>query len=70
MNRDTFRGQWRQMQGEMKRRWGKLTDDELTEVEGNVDKFVGKLQEHYGYGREQAEREFDDFLATHPEPVR
>ena len=66
MNRDTFGGQWRQMQGEMKRRWGKLTDDELTEIEGNADKFLGKLQEHYGYGREQAEREFDDFLATHP----
>jgi uncharacterized protein YjbJ (UPF0337 family) len=66
MNRDTFRGQWRQIQGEMKRHWGKLTDDELTEIEGNADKFVGKLQEHYGYGREQAEREFDTFLATHP----
>lgn len=66
MNRDTFGGQWREMQGEMKRRWGKLTDDDLTEIEGNAEKFVGKLQKHYGYGRDQANREFDEFLATRP----
>jgi uncharacterized protein YjbJ (UPF0337 family) len=54
------------MQGEMKRRWGKLTDDDLTEIEGNAEKFVGKLQKHYGYGRDQADREFDEFLATRP----
>lgn len=69
MNRDTWRGQWRQMQGEIKQRWGKLTDDDLTKVEGDVDKFIGKLQEHYGYGRERAEREFNDFLATKPDAV-
>src|SRR5207244_1123927 len=69
MNTDTLKGQWKQMQGEIKGRWGKFTDDELTQIEGNFDKLVGKLQEHYGYEREQAAREINDFLVKHPEPL-
>ncbi len=70
MNRDTLKGQWKQLQGEAKRQWGKLTDDELTEVEGNFDKLSGKLQERYGYHREQAEREVDTWLSRHSEPMK
>jgi uncharacterized protein YjbJ (UPF0337 family) len=69
MNRDTLKGQWKQLQGEVKKRWGKLTDDDLTQMSGHYDKVVGKLQERYGYQRERAEKEIDDFLETHPEPV-
>ena len=69
MNRDTLQGQWKQMQGDIKRRWGKLTNDELTQISGNFDKLVGKIQERYGYQRDQAEREINDFLDKHPEPV-
>ena len=69
MNRDTLNGQWKQLQGDIKRRWGKLTDDELTQISGNFDKLVGKIQERYGYQREQAEREINEFLDKHPEPV-
>ena len=69
MNRDTLKGQWKQLQGDIKRRWGKLTDDELTQISGNFDKLVGKIQERYGYQREQAEREINEFLDKHPEPV-
>jgi uncharacterized protein YjbJ (UPF0337 family) len=69
MNRDTLKGQWKQIQGDVKTRWGKLTDDELTQVSGNFDKLVGKIQERYGYQREQAEREINDFLDKHPEPA-
>ena len=69
MNRDTLKGQWKQMQGDIKRRWGKLTDDELTQISGNFDKLVGKIQERYGYQREQAEREINEFFDKHPEPV-
>jgi uncharacterized protein YjbJ (UPF0337 family) len=69
MNRDTFKGQWKQFQGEMKTQWGKLTDDEWTEAEGNFEKLSGKIQERYGYAKDQAEREIDDFLARHHEPV-
>jgi len=69
MNRDTMKGQWKQMKGEVKRRWGMLTDDELDQVEGNFDKLVGRIQERYGYQREQAEREINDFLNTYHEPA-
>jgi uncharacterized protein YjbJ (UPF0337 family) len=69
MNRDTLKGQWKQMKGEAKRRWGKLTDDELDQVEGSFDKLVGRIQERYGYQRDQAEREIDEFLTTHTEPI-
>ena len=69
MNKDTFQGQWKQMQGEVKRRWSKLTDDELGQIEGNFDKFVGRIQERYGYQKEQAEREINEFLSGYKEPV-
>jgi uncharacterized protein YjbJ (UPF0337 family) len=62
-------GQWKQMKGEAKRRWGKLTDDELDQVEGSFDKLVGRIQERYGYQRDQAEREADEFLTTYKDPV-
>ncbi len=47
MNRDTFKGQWNQFKGELKRQWGKFTDDDLLPIEGDYDKFVGKVQERY-----------------------
>ncbi len=48
MNSDTFKGQWNQFKGELKRQWGKFTDDDLLQIEGNYDKFIGKVQERYG----------------------
>lgn len=48
MNADTFQGKWGQFKGELKRQWGKFTDDDLTQIEGNYDKFLGKVQERYG----------------------
>jgi uncharacterized protein YjbJ (UPF0337 family) len=70
MNRDVMQGQWKQMKGEVKRRWGMLTDDDFDQVEGNFDKLVGRIQERYGYERHQAESEINDFLNTYHEPVR
>jgi uncharacterized protein YjbJ (UPF0337 family) len=46
-------------EGEVKEWWGKLTDDDLTRVDGNRDKLVGLLQERYGYAKERAEQEID-----------
>ncbi|HLX63438.1 MAG TPA: CsbD family protein [Planctomycetota bacterium] len=57
MNKDIAAGKWKQMQGRFKQWWGKLTDDDIETIEGNYDKLVGKLQERYGYSREQAEQE-------------
>ncbi len=62
MNSDILQGKWNQFKGDVKRQWGKLTDDDLTRIEGNYDKFVGVLQERYGYERERAERELDAYL--------
>jgi len=59
-----FQGQWKQLKGEITRQWGKLTDDEVDEINGNVEKFTGLLQERYGYSREQAERDFDNWLTA------
>lgn len=66
MNKDTLAGQWKQLMGEIKLRWGGLTDDDLTQAEGSYDKLVGRLQERYGYAREEAQREVDSFLAQYP----
>ncbi len=65
MNRDILSGKWQQLRGEIKRQWGKLTDDELDEASGTFDIVAGRIQERYGYTRERAERELDAFLDEH-----
>jgi len=55
MNKDVFEGKWKQVRGEAKVWWGKLTDDDLDKVGGQFDVFAGLLQQKYGYSREQAE---------------
>lgn len=69
MNRDILKGRWKQMKGEIKNWWGKLTDDDLDRIEGNTEKLAGILQEHYGYTKEEAEREIDRRLREY-EPER
>jgi uncharacterized protein YjbJ (UPF0337 family) len=59
MNNDVFEGKWKQIQGEAKAWWGKLTDDDLKRASGKFDVFVGLLQEKYGYTRERASEEID-----------
>ncbi len=65
MNWDQIQGNWKQIKGEAQVQWGKLTDDDLDQVEGDHQKLVGKLQERYGYAKEEAEREVDEFIAKH-----
>jgi uncharacterized protein YjbJ (UPF0337 family) len=66
MNQDVLKGKWLQMKGEVRRQWGKLTDDDLDQIEGNAEIMAGKLQERYGWGRDEARREIDDFLRRQP----
>jgi len=66
MNADVLKGQWHQLKGEVKSRWGKLTDDDLDRASGDAEKLIGRIQERYGYARDQAQREVDDFFAQHP----
>lgn len=55
MNKDEFSGQWKQIRGQARQWWGKLTDDDLERVGGQWEQLVGILQEKYGYTREAAE---------------
>lgn len=64
MNSDQFEGKWKQLKGNVKQRWGKLTDDDITTLSGKKDELVGKLQERYGITREQAQREADEWAAA------
>jgi uncharacterized protein YjbJ (UPF0337 family) len=57
MNNNVFQGKWIQMRGQAKVWWGKLTDDDLEKVGGNIEKLTGVLQEKYGYTQQQAEDE-------------
>ena len=61
VNTDIFQGKWKQIRGEARELWGDLTDDELEQINGSMDKLVGKLQEKYGYTREKAQKEADSF---------
>jgi uncharacterized protein YjbJ (UPF0337 family) len=61
MNRDTLKGQWTQLKGKVREQWGKLTDDEIDQMQGNAEILIGKIQERYGRSREEAEREFDSW---------
>lgn len=66
MNMDQMKGKWTQMKGSVKTQWGKLTDDEVTQVDGNIDKLVGLVQERYGYAKERAQEEVDGFFKRQP----
>src|SRR4029450_9295206 len=57
MNSDVFGGKWKQMRGQVKEWWGKLTDDDLDVIDGTMDKLAGALQERYGWEREEVDRE-------------
>lgn len=65
MNSDTLQGQWKQLRGNIKATFGKLTDDDLLQADGNVDKMQGALQERYGYTKEQAQAEWHKFSQKH-----
>ncbi len=64
MNTDTLAGNWKQLKGKVKERWGKFTDDDVKVIEGRKDQLIGRLQERYGYTREEAEREANDFCSN------
>ena len=64
MNKHTLEGNWKQMKGKVKEQWAKLTDDDMTHIEGKRDRLVGKIQERYGHQRDEAEKAVDGFLAS------
>jgi uncharacterized protein YjbJ (UPF0337 family) len=61
MNEDRIKGQWKQLHGKLKARWGKLTEDDLKVADGNAEYLVGKLQERYGIAKDEAQKQIREF---------
>jgi uncharacterized protein YjbJ (UPF0337 family) len=61
MNEDTIKGQWKQLAGKLKEKWGKLTDDDLKRAEGNTEYLTGRVQERYGIAKDEAEKQVKEF---------
>jgi uncharacterized protein YjbJ (UPF0337 family) len=57
------KGNWNVLKGKIREQWGKLTDDDFEQAAGQRDQLVGRLQERYGYAKDQAERELDSFVS-------
>ncbi len=70
MNADVLKGKWKEMKGEVKVQWGKLTDNDLTEIEGKEEILLGLLQKRYGYARQKVEEEYKRFMARYGEPAK
>ncbi len=65
MNEDILKGKWHELKGGVKEKWGKLTDDDLTIVNGQSEQLLGLLQTKYGYSKDKAEEEYKSFLSGH-----
>ncbi len=63
MNKNTIEGNWKQLTGKIKERWGKLTDDDLDVIAGRREQLEGRLQVAYGLAAEDAKKEVDEFFA-------
>ena len=70
MNKNTLKGQWSQVKGKVKEKWGDLTDDDLTYIDGKRDQLAGRIQERYGMAQDEAERQVNDFEGTLSDPDR
>lgn len=57
MNRDIIEGNWKQIRGKIKAKWGKLTDNELDAIDGDYEELCGRIQTAYGVSRDEAERD-------------
>jgi uncharacterized protein YjbJ (UPF0337 family) len=68
MNSDQLEGKWKQAKGEVREKWGKLTDDDILVVGGRRDQLIGRVQERYGMAKEVATKEVDTFLKHLSDP--
>jgi uncharacterized protein YjbJ (UPF0337 family) len=66
MNKDILAGKWKQLRGAIQKQWGRLTNDELDQIEGNSERLLGLIQEKYGYARDEAERRLNEFVESFP----
>ena len=66
MNWDSVQGNWKELKGKVRSKWAKLTDDDLENIAGKKDVLLGRLQQRYGFKKDEAERELDTFLSGMP----
>ncbi|HVJ65040.1 MAG TPA: CsbD family protein [Bdellovibrionota bacterium] len=62
MNKEILKGNWQEMKGKIRETWGKLTDDEVDQIEGNYDQLVGRLRQRYGLTVEESQKRVNDFI--------
>ena len=62
MNWDRVEGNWKQLTGKVKEKWGDLTDDDLTTIDGKREQLEGRIQERYGVGKDQVRKDVDEWL--------
>ena len=62
MNEQIVKGKWKQLKGNLKQVWGKLTNDDLKRIDGKLENLIGVVQERYGHSREQVEREYQKLI--------
>lgn len=65
MNKDILAGNWKILSGKVKEEWGKLTDNDVTEIDGKQQKLEGRLQERYGYNKAQIDEAINKFYKKH-----
>jgi uncharacterized protein YjbJ (UPF0337 family) len=65
MNWDRIEGDWKQIKGNVKEKWGQLTDDDLDIVAGKRDQLAGKIQSRYGIAKDEAEKQIDEWANKH-----
>jgi len=58
-------GKWHELKGKVKQKWGKLTDDDVTQMSGRMEELAGVLQQRYGYDKAQEEQEINHWLDEH-----
>jgi uncharacterized protein YjbJ (UPF0337 family) len=64
MDWNRVEGNWKEVKGKVKEKWGKLTDDDLTAINGQRDQLEGRLQQRYGYAKDQTRKEVDTWFAS------
>ena len=64
MNWDRIAGNWKQLQGKVQEKWGKLTEDHVAEIGGKREQLIGKIQEIYGVSKDEANKQIDEFAAS------
>ena len=62
MNKEIIQGNWQEIKGMLKQHWGRLTDDEITQMHGNYDELQGAIQKKYGYEKDRAQQEIKNFV--------